>query len=145
VINFRIGGFITGVIGIVMMPWKLIADPHGYIFTWLIAYSALLGAVGGIIICDYFVLRRTHLNLRDLFSPSGRYTYSGGVNYAAVIALVVAVAPCVPGFLHTVGLIASVPPIWDRLYTYAWFLTFALAFLLYGLLMIGNRSVKQEK
>jgi NCS1 family nucleobase:cation symporter-1 len=57
----------------------------------------------------------------------------------------VAVAPCVPGFLHTVGLIASVPPIWDRLYTYAWFLTFALAFLLYGLLMIGNRSVKQEK
>jgi NCS1 family nucleobase:cation symporter-1 len=143
-ISFRIGGFITGVIGIVMMPWKLIADPHGYIFTWLIAYSALLGAVGGILICDYFVLRRTKLSLRDLYEPRGRYSYVGGVNWIAVAALVVAVAPCVPGFLHTVKLIPSVPAIWDRIYTYAWFVTFALAFVIYGLLMLTNQSVREE-
>ncbi len=144
-ISFRVGGFITGIVGIIMMPWKLIADPHGYIFTWLIAYSALLGAVGGIIICDYFALRRTRLSVADLFRQNGRYSYANGTNFRAVAALVIAVAPCVPGFLHTVGLISSVPPLFDRLYTYAWFLTFALAFGLYGLLMIGSPSVRQEK
>src|SRR4030095_11956315 len=101
-ISFRVGGFITGVIGILMMPWKLIADPHGYIFTWLIAYSALLGAVGGILICDYFVLRRTRLDVKELFTPVGRYAYSGGFNRTAIIALVLAIVPCVPGFLATV-------------------------------------------
>ena len=54
-ISFRTGGFITGVIGILMMPWKLVADPTGYIFTWLVGYTALLGPIGGILIADYFV------------------------------------------------------------------------------------------
>jgi NCS1 family nucleobase:cation symporter-1 len=145
VINFRIGGFITGIIGIIMMPWKLIADPHGYIFTWLIAYSALLGAVGGILICDYFVLRRTKLSLHDLFDLHGRYRYVNGVNWVAVAALVLGVAPCVPGFMHTVHLIGNVPPIWDRIYTYAWFVTFAIAFVVYGLLMFTSHSIEQDR
>jgi NCS1 family nucleobase:cation symporter-1 len=144
IISFRVGGFITGVIGIIMMPWKLIADPHGYIFTWLIAYSALLGAVGGILICDYFALRRTKLSLRDLYDPRGRYSYVNGINWAAIAALVIAVAPTLPGFLHTVKLIGSVPPIWDRIYTYAWFVTFAIAFVIYYVLMFSNRSVQEE-
>ncbi len=63
-ISFRTGGLITGVLGILMQPWKLIADPSGYIFNWLVAYSALLGAVGGILIADYYVIRRTRLDLR---------------------------------------------------------------------------------
>jgi NCS1 family nucleobase:cation symporter-1 len=141
-INFRTGGFITGFVGIFMMPWKLYSDPHGYIFTWLIAYSALLGAIGGILICDYFVLRRTRLNVHDLFSPTGEYTYTRGTNFRAVIALVLAVAPCVPGFLHTVGLINNAPAFLDRVYTYAWFVTFALAFLLYYIFMLGHRLEK---
>jgi len=145
VISFRVGGFITGVIGILMMPWKLMADPHGYIFTWLSAYSALLGAIGGILICDYFVLRRTKLSLRDLYDPVGRYTYAGGVNVAAVVALVVAVLPCAPGFAHTVGLIQSAPPILDRIYTYAWFVTFAIAFVVYAPLMMFSRSVAEDR
>jgi len=144
-INFRTGGFLTGVIGILMMPWKLMADPHGYIFTWLIAYSALLGAVGGILICDYFALRRTKLSLRDLYDPAGRYAYTGGINWAAVVALVVAVLPCAPGFLHTVKLIGYVPPVWDRIYTYAWFVTFAIAFCVYGLLMMFNGSAAEDR
>ncbi|HEX3358942.1 MAG TPA: NCS1 family nucleobase:cation symporter-1 [Tepidisphaeraceae bacterium] len=143
-ISFRIGGFITGVIGIVMMPWKLYADPHGYIFTWLIAYSALLGAIGGILICDYFLLRRTHLRLAELFNPKGAYTYANGTNYRAVIALVLAVLPCLPGFLHVVNIVHAVPAILDQIYTYAWFVTFFLAFVIYFVLMIGYENVNEE-
>jgi nucleobase:cation symporter-1, NCS1 family len=143
-ISFRTGGYITGIIGILMMPWKLIADPHGYIFTWLLAYSALLGAIGSILICDYFVLRRTNLNLKGLYDPTGPYSYTNGVNPRAMIALVLAIASCAPGFLHTVGVLHSVTPIWDRLYTYAWFLTFALAFALYGVLMIGHPNTRRN-
>jgi NCS1 family nucleobase:cation symporter-1 len=144
-ISFRTGGFITGVIGILMMPWKLIADPEGYIFRWLIAYSALLGAVGGILICDYFALRRTRLALRELYDPAGRYAYVNGVNWPAVAALVIAVMPCAPGFLHAVGLVSHVPPVWDRLYTYAWFLTFAIAFVVYGALMSFSPGVQHDR
>jgi len=135
-INFRTGGLITGIIGVLMMPWKLIADPHGYIFTWLIAYSALLGAVGGILICDYWALRRTRLSLADLFKPGGAYTYINGTNWCAVAALVFAVLPCAPGFLQTVGLMKVSDAIWVQLYNYAWFITFALAFIVYYLLML---------
>jgi NCS1 family nucleobase:cation symporter-1 len=144
-IGFRLGGFITGVIGILIMPWKLIADPHGYIFTWLIAYSALLGAVGGILICDYFLLRRTKLNVNDLYQPRGRYTYVNGFNWIAIAALVIAVAPCAPGFLATVHLVKGVPDIWVRIYTYAWFITFTIAFLIYGVLMAQSRSVAKDR
>ena len=145
VISFRIGGFITGIIGIVIMPWKLIADPHGYIFTWLIAYSALLGAVGGIMICDYYLIRKTHLNVLDLYNPRGRYSYSGGINWKAAAALLIAIAPCTPGFLHTVKLVDSVPVALDRIYTYAWFVTFFLAFVLYALLMMGTKQREPQE
>ena len=136
-IGFRLGGLITGVVGIAMMPWKLIADPSGYIFTWLIAYSALLGAVGGILIADYWALRRGVLDVAGLYDPRGPYRYADGWNWRAVAALVLAVLPCLPGFLRVVatgGQIAD-PGFFDRLYTYAWFVTFGLAFALYWLLM----------
>src|SRR5437867_3145001 len=77
-ISFRTGGLITGVIGILIQPWKLVADPSGYIYTWLIAYSALLGAVGGILIADYYLIRRTRLDLAGLYRKDGRYWYSRG-------------------------------------------------------------------
>jgi NCS1 family nucleobase:cation symporter-1 len=143
-LGFRGGGFLTGFIGIIMMPWKLMADPRGYIFTWLIAYSALLGAIGGILICDYFVLRRRKLQLDELFDPNGRYTYSNGTNWRAVTALVLAVLPCLPGFLHEVKLVSWVPPILDQIYTYAWFVTFGLAFALYAILMFNHPNVRQD-
>ena len=101
-ISRRTGGIITGIIGILMMPWKLVADPTGYIFTWLIGYSALLGPIGGILICDYFLIRRTQLNARDLFRREGEYAYTGGFNLIALLALVLGIAPSVPGFLGTI-------------------------------------------
>jgi NCS1 family nucleobase:cation symporter-1 len=133
-ISFRIGGLITAVLGVLIMPWKLIESSHGYIFNWLIAYSALLGAVGGILICDYWVLRRTRLNLPELFNPRGRYSYVGGFNWIAIATLVIAILPCAPGFVNQLRP-NTFPAMWDRLYVYAWFLTFGIAFALYFVLM----------
>ena len=100
VISYVGGGLITAVIGILMMPWKLLATAGNYVFVWLIGYSGLMGAIGGIMICDYWLLRRQKLALRELFDPRGRYSYGGGgINWRAMLSLVVAVAPCVPGFL----------------------------------------------
>src|SRR5437870_2774401 len=98
-ISFRTGGLITGVIGVLMMPWKLVADPNGYIFTWLIAYSALLGPIGGILIADYFVWRRRRLNLPALYQPDNEYRFTNGFSVIALFALIVAVLPSLPGFL----------------------------------------------
>src|SRR5436853_5919090 len=132
-ISFRMGGLITGLIGVLMMPWKLVADPNGYIFVWLIAYSALLGPIGGILIADYFVWRRRRLNLPDLYRADGEYRYTNGVRSVAVIALIVAILPNLPGFLATVKLVdpTGVPHFFVRLYDYAWFVGFAIAFVVY--------------
>src|SRR5438045_5017562 len=62
VISFRIGGFITGVIGILIQPWHILANASFYIDKWLVGYSSLLGAVGGVLIADYFVIRGAQLN-----------------------------------------------------------------------------------
>lgn len=136
-INFRMGAYITGAIGVLILPWKLIADPNSYIFRWLIAYSALLGAVGGIMLCDYYVLRKAKLNLHDLFQEHGEYTYSKGWNLSACYAFVLAIIPSIPGFLVKVNLLsAELFPGWIvRLYDYAWFLSLGLAFGIYWLLM----------
>src|SRR5437868_421799 len=83
-ISFRLGGLITGLIGVLMMPWKLIASSHGYIFTWLIAYSALLGPIGGILIADYFVWRRRKLDVQALYREEGEYRFTGGVSIVAM-------------------------------------------------------------
>jgi NCS1 family nucleobase:cation symporter-1 len=133
-ISFRTGGLITGVLGIVIQPWKLIADPSGYIFRWLIAYSSLLGAVGGILIGDYFVLRRTRLDLKGLYQGEGPYWYRDGFNPPALIALAAGIAPCVPGFLGTVGVIHAAP-IWIAMYHYAWFISFGVSMAGYITLM----------
>jgi NCS1 family nucleobase:cation symporter-1 len=133
-ISYVAGGIMTAAIGIAMMPWKLYADASAYIFTWLIGYSSLMGAIGGILIADYWVIRKRHLWLEDLFKLEGRYTYRRGVNPRAMAILVFAIVPVVPGFIRAAltpgGQVAN-PTIWDSLYTYAWFVTFGLSFALY--------------
>jgi len=128
-ISFRAGGMITGLVGIVMMPWKLVADPSGYIFTWLIGYSALLGPIAGILIADYYVVRRMELDLAGLYRE-GPYSFTAGFNWRAVVALVLGVLPNIPGFLATIKL-ATVAPLWTGLYAYAWFVGFLLSSVLY--------------
>ena len=119
-----------------MFPWKLYQDPSGYIFTWLIGYSALLGPIAGIMIADYFVWRRCRLLVRDLYRSTGEYRYTGGFSLVAFACLAVAVMPNLPGFLVRIGALPeSAFPGWLVAgYHYAWFTGFSLAFVLYCLL-----------
>lgn len=133
-ISFRTGGIIAGVIGIVIMPWRLVSDLSDYIFTWLIGYSALLGAIAGVMIADYHLLRRTELDVEDLYRTDGRYQFSGGFNWRALAALVAGIVPCVPGFLEQAGGVNAagapridVPEIFEIVYTYAWFVGLAIS------------------
>ena len=125
-INFVKGGLITAVLGIVMMPWKLLSDFSAYIFWWLVGYSGFLGPIAGILICDYFFVRKRTLNSQDLYNPNGEYKYKNGFNYKAIISLGAGI------FVALIGLII---PAVSFLYDYAWFVGFAVAFLLYILLM----------
>jgi len=125
-ISFATGGLVTGVLGILIMPWKLLADFSTYIFGWLIGYSALLGPIAGIVIADYWWVRRGRLSLADLYARDGIY---GRVNGRAIAALVAGVA---------VALVGLVAPALRPLYDYAWFVGFAVAFLVYGIAMRGT-------
>ena len=96
-ISFRTGGMITGVVGILMMPWKLLSDFSAYIFGWLVGYSGLLGPVAGVMIADYFVLRRSELSVEDLYRRGGIYEYANGFNYRAITALVAGIVVALVG------------------------------------------------
>lgn len=141
-INFRLGGYITGIIGVLIFPWKLIADPSGYIFTWLVGYSSLLGPVGGIMIVDYYFIRRQQLNTYELYKSNGIYSFKKGFNPAAIWALVIGILPNIPGFLTTVNLIPQewVPAWINHLYHYAWFVGFFVSGIVFWLLM-QNKDV----
>ncbi len=125
-ISFRTGGLITGILGIVMRPWRLLADPSGYIFNWLLGYSGGLGAIAGVMIVDYWVIRRKELNLRDLYLTRGEYRYAGGWNWRAVIATL---AGC------TLAWIGLLVPVLRPLYDYAWFVGFGVSAITHWLLM----------
>jgi NCS1 family nucleobase:cation symporter-1 len=125
-ISFRTGGLITGVVGILMMPWRLLADPSGYIFSWLLGYSGGLGSIAGVLIADYWLVRNKELALADLYRERGAYTYSGGWNWRAVVATI---AGC---FFAWIGVFV---PSLHGLYDYAWFVGFGVAFALHALLM----------
>ena len=136
-IDFKKGGYITGIIGLLIFPWKLIADPSGYIFTWLIAYSSLLGPIGGIMIVDYFIIRKKELLVDDLYRHDGIYQFNNGFNSKAIIAFIIGVLPNVPGFLAAIHVVNNdLFPEWlIHVYNYSWFVGFALAALAYRVLM----------
>jgi len=145
-ISFRTGGLITATLGVLMMPWKVLASSQGYIFTWLVGYSALLGPIGGILIADYFVLRGRTLDVGDLYRRGGRYEYWRGTNPRALLALAAGVAPSVPGFLAQAlpARFGGMEPVWKSLYAYAWFLGFALAGTTYLVMMKGSRGAARR-
>ena len=133
-ISFRTGGLITCAMGIAMQPWKLMANYGSYIFGWLVGYSGFLGPIAGILICDYFVLRGTVLAPQDLYRRNGRYEYSRGVNWQAIVALAAGVG------VAFIGLV--VPPL-RVLYNYAWFVGFAVSFIAYFVLMRAFQRLKE--
>ena len=117
-----------------IFPWKLMAAGH-YVFTWLLGVSALMGPIGAILIVDYFLIRKKELDIDDLYRRQGRYTYRGGFNPWAIIALTVAVLPNLPGFLAAAELTASAPDFFVEIYKYAWFVGFIVGGLVYWGLM----------
>lgn len=130
-INFVRGGLITAIIGIAMMPWKLLSDYSAYIFGWLIGYSSFLGPIAGILICDYFLIRKRKLNVRDLYLRNGEYEFKKGFNVKSIYALAAGV------FVALIGLVI---PSLRFLYDYAWFVGFIVAFVLYFILMRKGKS-----
>jgi nucleobase:cation symporter-1, NCS1 family len=125
-ISFRIGGVITCFMGIVLMPWKLLGSYKTFILGWLGGYAAFLGPVAGIMICDYFVVRRRTLLLDDLYLRDGAYEYSAGFNWSALAALALGAGT---------ALIGLVVPTLRPLYDYSWFVGFAVSFVAYYALM----------
>ena len=134
-ISYRTGGYITAVIALVMMPWRILASTHGYVFTWLVGYSALLGAVAGILIVDYHLIRRRVIDLQALYRQEGsRYHYRSGWNPIAMGAFLAGVLPCVPGFLHAClpHAFPHVNAFFGGLYDYAWFIALGLSAACYA-------------
>lgn len=130
-ISFRTGGLITGFLGLVMMPWKLMATFGSYIFGWLVGYSGLLGPVAGIMVADYFLVRRTRLDSYSLYRRGGDYEYRKGINPIALISLALGVAAALVGrFIPAVAF----------LYDYAWFIGFFISGTLYYLMMRRHRT-----
>ncbi len=127
-ISFKTGGLITGLVGILMQPWRLLADASGYIFNWLLGYSGGLGSIAGVLIADYWLVRRRRLQLEDLYLTDGAYTYRAGWNPPAVVATLLGCA------LAWGGLVV---PALKPLYDYAWFVGFGVAFGVYALLMLN--------
>jgi NCS1 family nucleobase:cation symporter-1 len=141
-ISYRGGGYITAGLALIMMPWKILASTQGYVFTWLLGYSALLGPIAGILIIDYYVIRRTELAVDQLYRDDGVYAYRGGWNPAAIVAFACGVLPNLPGFLNA-AFPAAFPDVgagFKAVYTYAWFVGIALAALVYGVMMKGRRA-----
>jgi NCS1 family nucleobase:cation symporter-1 len=118
-ITFRTGGLITGILGIVIQPWRLLADPSGYIFNWLLGYSGGLGSIAGVLIADYWIVRKRHLALEDLYLAHGRY---GRWNAAGIIATLAGCALAWGGLI-----VQAMRPLYD----YAWFVGFGVAALVY--------------
>src|SRR4051795_10012780 len=129
-ISFKTGGLITGVLGILIQPWKLLADPSGYIFNWLLGYSGGLGSIAGVLIADYWIIRRRQLSLEDLYLPDGAY---GRWNAAGILATVIGCALAWGGLI-----IAPLRPLYD----YAWFVGFGSAAIAYVMLLKTRRRVQ---
>lgn len=139
-ISYKVGGYITVGIAIAIMPWKILESTQGYIFTWLIGYSALLGPVAGILIVDYYLLRRTELQVDELYREGGEYSYRGGWNWVAVLAFVLGVLPNLPGFLNAAfpQSFPGVGELFKQIYTYAWFVGLGIASVVYRVGMAGK-------
>jgi NCS1 family nucleobase:cation symporter-1 len=139
-ISFRTGAMIASVVGIVIMPWKLWTDSQAYISAWLLGYGSMLGAIGGVMIADYFVIRRGRLVVDDLYRRGGIYEYVRGFNPVALVALVLGILPNVPGFLGAIGALQP-GATFTTIYQWGWFVALLVAGATYAL---GMQLVKQE-
>ncbi|WOL11553.1 purine-uracil permease NCS1-like [Canna indica] len=134
--SFTTGSLVTAVISVAFQPWKIMGSSQSYVYAWLVGCSAVLGPITGIMLTDYYVLRRTRLHKEGLYSDSayGPYYYTGGYNVAGFIALAAGVGPAIPGFLHEVGVLKTTWKVFDVIYGSAWFFGVFFASLVYWVL-----------
>jgi len=145
VISRRVGGLIAGVVGVVIMPWKLLTDPHVYIFDWLNFYGGILGTVAGVLVAGYWALKRTRLDPADLYRRGGQYWYAGGWSWQAVVATVVGAVLAVGGANTPAGTAGPFPadgliPFLKPLYDYSWAVGFGTGLVLYLVLALPSRA-----
>ncbi|KAF5750138.1 hypothetical protein HS088_TW03G00470 [Tripterygium wilfordii] len=142
--TFRRGALLTALLGIAFQPWRLLQSSERFVYTWLVGYSALLGPIGGIILADYYLIQRTNLSVKDLYSlsPYGAYCYNGGYNVPAITALIVGILPVLPGLSQKVGILSQIPDVLVIIYNNAWFFSFFSAGFLYWTLsyLIGQQK-----
>ena len=136
-ISYRSGGYLTAGLALVMMPWKILETTQNYIFTWLVGYSALLGPIAGVLMVDYYLVRKTRLDVEQMYRHDGIYSYKNGWNMAAIAAFVLGVLPNLPGFLNAAfpSAFPDVGEAFKTIYTYAWFVGVAIAAVVYGVMM----------
>jgi NCS1 family nucleobase:cation symporter-1 len=149
-ISFRTGGIITGIIGILIMPWNLLSDPNAYIFTWLGTYGGATGAIAGVIMADYWWVRRKQFKLADLYKPDGVYRYARGWNWIAVVALLVGVVMAIGGAYSATdgapfpagGIIPFLKPFYD----YSWVVGLVVSGAIYGVLTltVGKKHIAAQ-
>jgi NCS1 family nucleobase:cation symporter-1 len=143
-ISFRLGGLITGILAIAIQPWRLLANPHIYIFVWLGFYGGLLGAVAGVLIAGYWVVNRANLDLAALYQPAGRYWFTAGWNWRAVLATAIGALLAVGGAYSAPGqgpfppegLIPALKPLYD----YSWVVGFGAGLVCYLVLSLAVPS-----
>lgn len=140
-ISFRGGGLVAALIGLLFMPWKLLASSGNYLFIWLGGYGTLLGGIAGVLLTDYYLLRRGRLEVDDLYRRGGAYEYARGWNPHALMGCALGVLPCMPGYLVVSGLLAkdSVAPWLVQLFDFGWFFSLAVAGLYYFIAMSRRR------
>jgi len=149
-ISFRTGGILTGIIGILIMPWNLLATPDLYIFTWLGTYGGATGAIAGVLIADYWWVRRRSYKLADLYRADGVYRYAKGWNWIAVVAMLVGAFIAMGGAYSAPGAgpfpEGGIIPILKPVYDYSWLASLIVSFLIYGLLAItvGKRHITEQ-
>jgi NCS1 family nucleobase:cation symporter-1 len=149
-ISFRTGGIITGILGILIMPWNLLNDPNAYIFTWLGTYGGATGAIAGVLMADYWWIRRNNFKLADLYRADGVYRYARGWNWIAVVALLVGIFFAIGGAYSTVdgapfpagGIVPFLKPFYD----YSWVVGLVVSGALYGVLTltVGRKHIREQ-
>ncbi|XP_047338858.1 purine-uracil permease NCS1 [Impatiens glandulifera] len=144
IFNFRKGAILTALLGVAFQPWRLLKSSESFVYTWLVGYSALLGPIAGIILADYYLIKRMKLHVDDLYTlrTNGRYYYTSGYNLSAMTALLVGILPVVPGLLQKTGILKSVPGLFVVIYNNAWFISFLLAGVFYWFLSCLSKRYK---
>ncbi|HLH72601.1 MAG TPA: NCS1 family nucleobase:cation symporter-1, partial [Chloroflexota bacterium] len=135
-IDLKLGGLITGILGIILQPWRLLADPSGFIFNWLLGYGGGMGTIAGVMIADYWLVRRRTMRVRDLYLENGEYTYTGGWNLRAVFATIVGL------FFAWGGLVI---PVMRPLYDYGWFVGFFAGLIVYWMVNTWNAPAEAPR